>query len=95
MLSVKPCLRCDSCLNRTIIYLRFQVLTAASVKFRIVFWDVLAGKINLDRKLPDDWVIMVAAHTSETSVDNYTTILYGSTFQKTILNLITSIFQNV
>jgi hypothetical protein len=26
-------------------YVRFQVLTAASIKFRIVFWDVLPCKI--------------------------------------------------
>jgi hypothetical protein len=30
---------------------RFQVLTAASMKFRIVFWDVLQCKIIVDRKL--------------------------------------------
>jgi hypothetical protein len=28
-----------------IVYVRFQVLTAASMKFRIVFWDVLPCKI--------------------------------------------------
>jgi hypothetical protein len=43
-------------------FLRFQVLTAASVKFRIVFWDVLPCKIIVDRRfrgtcgwfIPDD-----------------------------------------
>jgi hypothetical protein len=42
---------------------RFQVLTAASMMFRIVFWDVLPG-------------MMEAVHTSETSVDNYFTRQY-------------------
>jgi hypothetical protein len=31
-------------------YLRFQVLTAASMMFRIVFWDVLPCKIIVDRR---------------------------------------------
>jgi hypothetical protein len=31
-------------------FVRFQVLTAASMKFRIVFWDVLPCKIIV----PDD-----------------------------------------
>jgi hypothetical protein len=30
-------------------YVRFQVLTAASMKFRIVLWDVLPCKIIVDR----------------------------------------------
>jgi hypothetical protein len=29
---------------------RFQVLTAASMKFRIVFWDVLPCKMIVDRR---------------------------------------------
>jgi hypothetical protein len=34
---------------------RFQVLTAASMMFRIVFWDVLPCKMIVDRLLiPDD-----------------------------------------
>jgi hypothetical protein len=48
-------------------HVRFQVLTAASMKFRIVFWDVLPCKISL---------MMEAARTSETSVDNYFTQQY-------------------
>jgi hypothetical protein len=32
------------------ILVRFQVLTAASMKFRIVFWDVLPCKIIVDRR---------------------------------------------
>jgi hypothetical protein len=41
---------------------RFQVLTAASMKFRIVFWDVLPPSSGME-----------AARTTETSVDNYFT----------------------
>jgi hypothetical protein len=33
---------------------RFQVLTAASMKFRIVFWDVLPCKIFVHHQGPDD-----------------------------------------
>jgi hypothetical protein len=32
---------------------RFQVLTAASMKFRFVFWDVLPCKIIVDRRFRD------------------------------------------
>jgi hypothetical protein len=55
-------------LRSQISLLRFQVLTAASMKFRIVFWDVLPCKIIVDRRfrgtcclhhqrwvIPDDW----------------------------------------
>jgi hypothetical protein len=56
---------------------RFQVLAAASMKFRIVFWDVLPCKIIVDRRfrgtccLHEQGSFMEAARTSETSVDNY------------------------
>jgi hypothetical protein len=43
---------------------RFQVLTAASMKLRFVFWDVFVA------------LMMEAARTSETSVDNYFTWQY-------------------
>jgi hypothetical protein len=33
---------------------RFQVLTAASTKFRFVFWDVLPCKITVDDDDDDD-----------------------------------------
>jgi hypothetical protein len=42
-------------------YVRFQVLTAAGMMFRIVFWDILQ---------------MEAVRTSETSVDNHFTRQY-------------------
>jgi hypothetical protein len=35
--------------------MRFQVLTAASMMFRVVFWDMLPCKIIVDRRLiPED-----------------------------------------
>jgi hypothetical protein len=33
----------------SVLYLRFQVLTAASMMFRIVFWDVLPCKMIVER----------------------------------------------
>jgi hypothetical protein len=51
---------------------RFQVLTAASMKFRIIFWDVLPCKVIVDRR----FLMMEATRTSETSVDNYFTRQY-------------------
>jgi hypothetical protein len=36
---------------------RSQVLTAASIKFRIVFWDVLPCKIIFDRRFRGTWLI--------------------------------------
>jgi hypothetical protein len=53
--------------------LYFQVLTAASMKFRFAFWHVLPCKIIVDRRVA---LMMVAARTSETSVDNYFTRQY-------------------
>jgi hypothetical protein len=32
---------------------RFQVLTAASMMFRIVFWDILPCKMIVERRFPD------------------------------------------
>jgi hypothetical protein len=51
---------------------RFQVLTAASMMFRVVFWDVLPCKI-----IECDFLMMKAASTSETSVDNHFTRQYN------------------
>jgi hypothetical protein len=48
-------------------YVRFQVLTAASVKFR-VFWDVApCSHIEVDRRFRA--LMMEAVRTSETSVN--------------------------
>jgi hypothetical protein len=48
-------------------YVRFQVLTAASMMFRAVFWVVLPCKM----------IMMEAVRTSETSVDNHFTWHYN------------------
>jgi hypothetical protein len=60
---------------------RFQVLTAASMMFRFVFWDVLPRKIIVDRCFRGTCCLhyhtdMEAARTSETSFDNYITRQY-------------------
>jgi hypothetical protein len=59
---------------------RFQVLTAASMKFRIVFWDVLPCKMIVDRLFRSTcWFHHQGwwrPRTSETSVDNYFTRQY-------------------
>jgi hypothetical protein len=72
----------------TLSYARFQVLTAAKMKFRFVFWDVLPCKIIVDWRFRgtfylhhqfDDGgisLMMEAARTSDTSVDNYFTRQY-------------------
>jgi hypothetical protein len=63
-------------------FVRFKVLTAASMKFRFVFWDVLPRKMIVDRRfrgmrcLHQGALMMGAARTSETSVDNYFTRQY-------------------
>jgi hypothetical protein len=51
---------------------RFQVLTAVSMMFRIVFWDVLPCKMIVDHSS----LMMEAVRTSETSVDNHFTRQY-------------------
>jgi hypothetical protein len=50
---------------------RFQVLTAASMMFRIVFWDVFPCKIIVDRRFRGTYCFH-----PETSVDNYFTRQY-------------------
>jgi hypothetical protein len=59
-------------------YLTFQVLTAASMKFKFVFWDVLPCKIIVDRRFR--WWQHVPLKRLPTI------ILHGSTSQKTNLN---------
>jgi hypothetical protein len=82
--------RCNivHCLQLKYTDVRFQVLTAASMMFRVVFWDVLPCKMIVDRRFRgayclhhQGWVIisslmMEAVHTSETSVDNNFTWQY-------------------
>jgi len=69
----------DVMLGQALNYVRFQVLTAASMKFRIVFWDVLPCKIIVDRRFR--WRQYVPLKRRSTI------ILHGSTSQKTILNI--------
>jgi hypothetical protein len=52
--------------------MRFKVLTAASMMFRIVFWVVLPSKMIVDRLS----LMLEAVRTSETSVDNHFTRQY-------------------
>jgi hypothetical protein len=55
---------------------RFQDLTAASIMFRVVFWDILPCKIIVDRCFRG--VYCLHHRTSETSVDNNFTQKYIS-----------------
>jgi hypothetical protein len=47
--------------------------------FRFVFWDVLPGKIIVDRRFRGDlsFLMMEAVRTSETSIDNHFTRQYN------------------
>jgi hypothetical protein len=57
----------------------FQVLTAASMKFRLVFWDVLPCKLIVDRRFRGTCCLHHhdgGGTYSETSVDNYFTRQY-------------------
>jgi hypothetical protein len=73
--------------------MRFQVLTATSMKFRFAFWDVLPCKIIFDQRFrgiyclhhPCWWRQYVSLKC------RLTIILYGSTSQKTILNIILAV----
>jgi hypothetical protein len=61
----------ESSLPIEVYYMRFQVLTAASMKFR-VFRDILpCSQIDVDRRFRGEWLdlMMEVAHTTETSVD--------------------------
>jgi hypothetical protein len=70
--------------SRSCWLVRFQVLTAASMMFRVVFWDILPCKIIVDRRFRGAYclhrhgwsLIMEAVCTSETSVDNHFTRQY-------------------
>jgi hypothetical protein len=75
-------------------HVRFQVLTAASMMFRIVFWDVLPCKIIVYRRFrrayclhPHPWCWRQYAPLKRRS----TIILHGITSQKTILNMFLSV----
>jgi hypothetical protein len=53
---------------------RFQVLTAASMMFRAVFWVVLPCKMIIR---DESSLMMEAVRTSELSVDNHSTRQYN------------------
>jgi hypothetical protein len=52
---------------------RFQVPTAASIMFRIVFWVILLCKMIVDQRFRGAYCL----RTSETSVDNHFTRQYN------------------
>jgi hypothetical protein len=53
-------------------FVRFQVLTTASMKFRFVFWDVLPCKIIIDRRFRGTCCL----HHQGDLIDNYFTRQY-------------------
>jgi hypothetical protein len=60
-----------------------QVLTVASMMFRIVFWDVLPCKMIVDRRFRGAYCLQQGLSDLKR---RSTIILHGSTSQKTILN---------
>jgi hypothetical protein len=64
----------------------FQVLTAASMKFRIVFWDVLPCKIIVDRRFRGTLDHQGWWRQHVPLKRRSTIILQGSTSRNTILN---------
>jgi hypothetical protein len=74
------------------ILVRFQVLTAASMMFRIVFWDVLPCKIIVDQRFRGAYCLRMRIIRDDGKQyapleRRPTIILHGSTSQKTILNI--------
>jgi hypothetical protein len=68
-------------------YMRFQVLTAASMMFRFVFWDVLRCKIIVDRRFRGAYWLPWWWRQYAPLKRQSTIILHGSTSQKTSLNM--------
>jgi hypothetical protein len=64
-------------------HVRFQVLTAASMKFRFVFWDILPCKITVDRRFRSTCCLH---HQGDEAC---------STSQKTNLNRYTVLTENI
>jgi hypothetical protein len=89
-----------SSVKREVLYsiltdVRFQVLTAASMMFRTVFWDVLPCKIIVDQHIRGAYCLHHQGCVNPWWWRQYaplkhrsTIILHGSTSQKTILNFI-------
>jgi hypothetical protein len=75
------------CAHASIVhFVRFKVLTAASMMFRVVFWVILPCKIIVDRRFRGAYclhhqgsssLMLEAGRTSETSVDNHFTRQYN------------------
>jgi hypothetical protein len=74
--------RKETFFGRKIEGMRFQVLTAASMMFRVIFWDILPCKMIVDRRFRGAYCLhhqgwmMEAVRTSETSFDNHFTRQY-------------------
>jgi hypothetical protein len=63
--------------------MRFQVLTAASMMFRVVFWVVLPCKMIVDRRFRGVYFL----HHQYAPLKRRSTILHGRRNQKTTLNI--------
>jgi hypothetical protein len=64
----------------------FQVLTAASMKLRFVFWDILPCKIIVDLRFRSTCCLHHQGGSHVPLKRRSTIILHGSTSQKTNLN---------
>jgi hypothetical protein len=53
------------------VLVRFQVLTAASMKFRIVFLDVLPCKIIVDRRFSGSAASIITTHLPDNGGSTY------------------------
>jgi hypothetical protein len=70
-------------ISNTEFWVRFQVLTVASMMFRVVFWDILPCKMIVDRRFRGAywWWRQYATLKRRSTI-----ILHGSISQKTTLN---------
>jgi hypothetical protein len=82
---IRSWLLCRHFVYKFLAFVRFQVLTAASMMFRIVFWDVLPCKMIVDlilhQYIPEDSSELPSIHTCLASLVALTSglkgILYG------------------
>jgi hypothetical protein len=68
-------------------FVRFQVLTAASTMFRVVFWDILPCKMIVDRRFRGAYCLHHQGWQYAPLKRRSTIIIHGSTSQKTTLNM--------
>jgi len=68
------------------VYVRFQVLTAASMMFRVVFWDVLSCKMIVDRRFRGAYCLHYQGWRRYAPLKRRSTPmgLHGATCQKTV-----------